>query len=147
MRKNPTVAVVIHMFYPNMAEEILGYIENIPFPADVFISTDNLEIIAERLEGVKGRAEVRIIESRGLDIASRHHGRLTTLALAGNPQRPRSSYITPWDMIRRTPAMPPVPAVLRPLATSMGAIGNVNRLQPAAMRPRLGERVKSTRSG
>ena len=72
--KAPTVAVVIHMFYPNLIEEILGYVKNIPIPADVFVSTDTLEkkaFLDQRLQGVNGRAEVRIIASQGLDIAPR----------------------------------------------------------------------------
>jgi Rhamnan synthesis protein F/Glycosyl transferase family 2 len=70
----PTIAVVIHMFYPGMTGEFLDYVKNMPFPADVFISTDSLEKRADidkQLQGVRGRTEVRIIVSQGLDIAPR----------------------------------------------------------------------------
>ena len=70
----PTVAVVIHMFYPDLAEEFIRYVKNVPFPVDVFISTDSSEkkaLIDKRLGGLNGRTEVRIIASRGLDIAPR----------------------------------------------------------------------------
>jgi glycosyltransferase involved in cell wall biosynthesis len=68
------VAVVIHMFYPDMTEEIMSYVGNIPFPIDVFISTDSSEKkedIVDRLHQNKSRTEVRVVASQGLDIAPR----------------------------------------------------------------------------
>jgi lipopolysaccharide biosynthesis protein len=72
--KAPTVAIVIHMFYPDLTDESLGYVENIPFPADVLISTDTLQkkaYIEERLERIKNRGEVRVTAPQGLDIGLR----------------------------------------------------------------------------
>ena len=66
------VAVIAHLFYVEYAEEIRGYIENIPVPADVFISTDTaakkveLESIFASYAG--GAVEVRITPNKGRDI-------------------------------------------------------------------------------
>jgi lipopolysaccharide biosynthesis protein len=68
------VAVVAHMFYPRMLNEILEYLSNIPFHADIFISTDTHEKrndIASALSHYSnGSVEVQVFENRGRDIAS-----------------------------------------------------------------------------
>lgn len=66
------VAVIAHLFYVEYAEEIRGYIENIPVVADVFISTDTLQKKVE-LEAifesyVGGSVEVRVTPNKGRDI-------------------------------------------------------------------------------
>ncbi|MEH6719914.1 MAG: rhamnan synthesis F family protein [Aurantimonas endophytica] len=69
----PAAAAVIHAYYPDLVPEILRYIRNVPFPIDLFISTDTEEkkaVIEKALEGwVSGSAEVRVFPNRGRDIA------------------------------------------------------------------------------
>jgi len=69
----PTIAVVCHMYYPELLEEFKGYLENIPFSFDLFITTDTEEKRNEIANGltnwIKGYAEVRITTNLGRDIA------------------------------------------------------------------------------
>jgi lipopolysaccharide biosynthesis protein len=67
------VAVVAHIFYPDQSSEIEHYLRNIPFPADLFISTDT-RAKAQKIAQVfrswdKGKAELRLAPNRGRDIA------------------------------------------------------------------------------
>jgi glycosyltransferase involved in cell wall biosynthesis len=74
LKSAPTIVVVIHIFYPTLTDELLGYIENIPFEVDLYISTDNLEkklYIEERMQKFGGRTEVRVTLQQGRDIAPR----------------------------------------------------------------------------
>lgn len=69
----PRLAVIIHMFYEHMTPEFQRYFKNIPFPFDVYISTDTpaKKTIIERFFqgwGV-GEVDVRVTENRGRDIA------------------------------------------------------------------------------
>lgn len=68
-----SVGAVIHAFYPELMAEIRSYLENIPGPVDVFVSTDTeakrraiLEVMAGWTAGV---VEVRLSPNRGRDIA------------------------------------------------------------------------------
>jgi len=67
------VAVLAHIFYPDLCSELLGYINHIPVQADLYISTDTeekREIIKKTLvDYAKGTMEIRIFPNRGRDIA------------------------------------------------------------------------------
>ncbi|MEP6878274.1 MAG: rhamnan synthesis F family protein, partial [Nitrosospira sp.] len=69
----PEVAVICHMFYPEMADEFQGYLTNIPFPFDLLITTDSQEkraiIEIHFSQWKRGKIEVRIAPNRGRDIA------------------------------------------------------------------------------
>lgn len=69
----PSVAVVCHMFYPEMLEELKRYLSNIPFPFDLFITTDSEEkkrnIANGLLDWKNGGVEIRLAPNRGRDIA------------------------------------------------------------------------------
>jgi hypothetical protein len=69
----PRLAVVAHIFYPDLAPEILGYLRNIPWGADIFVSTDTAvkqqEILAAFAGWQGGQVEVRVMPNRGRDIA------------------------------------------------------------------------------
>ncbi|MDM0017560.1 rhamnan synthesis F family protein [Variovorax saccharolyticus] len=67
------IAVVCHLFHADLAVEIASVLRNIPFPFDVFISTDDSEK-KRRIETVfatwtEGKFEVRLVANRGRDIA------------------------------------------------------------------------------
>ena len=69
----PNVAVVCHLYYPELLTEFKSYLVNIPFAFDLFITTDTVEK-KQRIEGElknwqKGLVEIRITENRGRDIA------------------------------------------------------------------------------
>lgn len=69
----PNVAVVCHMYYPEMLDEFKRYLSNIPFPFDLFITTDSEEkkneITTGLLDWNKGAVEIRLAPNRGRDIA------------------------------------------------------------------------------
>ena len=70
---HPKLAVICHLFYENMAPEFQRYLANIPFPFDLFISTDTpakKTTIEGFFENWKyGDIEIRVMENRGRDIA------------------------------------------------------------------------------
>jgi len=67
------VVVVVHCFYTDLLGELLGYIKNIPFNYQLYISTDTFEKkawIVDHLNGLKFKDyDVRIVENRGRDMA------------------------------------------------------------------------------
>jgi GT2 family glycosyltransferase len=69
----PSLAVICHIFHENLTPEIQHYLRNIPFTADVFISTDTAakKAIIERqfASWNGGRVEIRVTDNRGRDIA------------------------------------------------------------------------------
>ncbi len=74
------VAVVAHIFYPELFDEIAGYLENIPVPFGLFITTDTEEkkqqidaaILKSGLEVIE--YEIRATPNRGRDIAPKYIG-------------------------------------------------------------------------
>ena len=69
----PSLAVICHLFHPEMVEEFRAYLNNIPFPADLCISTDTEQKRA-RIAGhfskwERGKVELRVTPNRGRDIA------------------------------------------------------------------------------
>jgi hypothetical protein len=70
---NLRIGVFLHVFYPELGEEIFGYINNIPETCTVFLSTDTAAK-AERLRQIakrclRHRMEIRVLPNRGRDIA------------------------------------------------------------------------------
>jgi hypothetical protein len=73
----PSVAVITHMFYAEMACEILDYIDNIRYSPDLYITTDSIakKIQIERILSARERkAEIRVTPARGRDIGPRMLG-------------------------------------------------------------------------
>lgn len=69
----PSLAVICHMFFDAMAEEFKGYLSNIPFPFDLYITT-NTDEKKQNIESAfrqwkRGNVEVRISQNRGKDVA------------------------------------------------------------------------------
>jgi len=71
----PQMAVVVHLFYEELAHEFRSYLEEMPFGFDLFISTTDLfrkSVIEAAFEGwTRGRVEVRVVPNRGRDVASK----------------------------------------------------------------------------
>ena len=70
---NPHLAVICHIFYEDLTDEFQKYLQNIPFPFDVFISTDTQakkSTIENYFEGwERGTVEIKVTPNRGRDIA------------------------------------------------------------------------------
>ena len=67
-----TLAVVCHLFYPDLAGELRETLTAIPYPVDVFVSTDTdakRRQIADAFATWRGRLEIRLLPNRGRDIA------------------------------------------------------------------------------
>jgi O-antigen biosynthesis protein len=67
------IAVILHLYYVDLATEIADYLSNIRVPFDLFISTDSSEKEADiRQHAVSTMArnvEIRIVPNRGRDMA------------------------------------------------------------------------------
>lgn len=70
---NENVGVVAHIFYPDLAQEMRRYLENIPGRVDLYLSTDSpskRDLIEKAFAGwAAGRLDVRIAPNRGRDVA------------------------------------------------------------------------------
>jgi hypothetical protein len=67
------VAVAMHVFYEDLARELLDYTENVPGPCDIFITTADADKQG-RIEAIvagyrKGAVRIRVAPNRGRDIA------------------------------------------------------------------------------
>ena len=71
--KVPRVAVVLHAFHTALLPEFRAYLDYIPVPADLFVSTDTEQkraaVSACFADWAKGSIEVQVMPNRGRDIA------------------------------------------------------------------------------
>ena len=69
----PRVAVIGHLFYPEIAAELLTYLANIPGDADLYLSTDTeakRALLHAATSGWdRGTVDLRVMPNRGRDIA------------------------------------------------------------------------------
>lgn len=69
----PSICVICHLFYDDLADEMREVLRNIPFKFDLFISTSDEQkrqrILAAFATLNKGEVDVRIAPNRGRDIA------------------------------------------------------------------------------
>lgn len=72
------VAVIIHIFYPELTAKLMNYLENMPLPFGLFISTDS-EAKRDEIVEVISRSSVspietiiRIVPNRGRDVAPKY---------------------------------------------------------------------------
>ena len=67
------IAVVLHAFHADLLDEFRGYLQNIPFGADLFVSTDTEEksklAMACFAGWRQGAVKVRVVPNRGRDVA------------------------------------------------------------------------------
>ena len=68
-----SAAIILHAFHTGLLPEFRAYLEHIPFPADLFVSTDTEDkraIAAACFAGwARGSVAVRVVPNRGRDIA------------------------------------------------------------------------------
>jgi rhamnosyltransferase len=71
---SPRIALVMHLFFPDLVDEMAQYAAAMPDEADIYISTNTEEkkqVILKRFAGVtQGRLEVRVTNNRGRDVSS-----------------------------------------------------------------------------
>ena len=69
----PHIAVICHLHHAELGAEVLSYLRNIPFTADLFVSTDTerkrCDLTALFASWKQGEVEVRMMPNRGRDIA------------------------------------------------------------------------------
>jgi hypothetical protein len=69
----PRIAVMLHAYHIDLLAEFRAYLSQIPFPADLFISTDTeakCEAVSSRFaDWPKGKVEIRQLRNRGRDVA------------------------------------------------------------------------------
>lgn len=72
--KTKKIALVYHVYFPDLLEETYKYVGNMPECADIYITTDTQEkkeLIEKRFEGNKfNKLEVILIENRGRDVSA-----------------------------------------------------------------------------
>ncbi|MGJ0508994.1 MAG: rhamnosyltransferase WsaF family glycosyltransferase [Methylocystis sp.] len=72
------IAVIAHVFYPEILPLLLEKLANINREADLFISTDTeekkLRLAQETRDWAKGSVEIRVVPNRGRDIAAKFIG-------------------------------------------------------------------------
>lgn len=70
----PKIAVVLHLYYEDLAAEFASYLSNIPFPFDLFITTHakaDLELIKKTFSDCRAmnRLEISVCANQGRDVA------------------------------------------------------------------------------
>jgi lipopolysaccharide biosynthesis protein len=106
---NPRVAVVLHLFYLELATEIASYLANIPLPFDLYISTDTKEkkraALAHQLCKLAKHTDIRIVPNRGRDIAPKlitfaaEYGKYDLLLFIHSKQSLFDSALADWRKV------------------------------------------------
>lgn len=72
-RHDQKVAVILHLYYVELADEIFGYLANIPRPCDVLVTVDTeskRDIVKNAAASWdRGQVKVKVFPNRGRDIA------------------------------------------------------------------------------
>jgi predicted HAD superfamily hydrolase len=68
------IAVHLHVFYPEMAPEFAGYLRNMPFAYDLYVSTPDQEARAACKKAFSGlplceKTKIEVVPNRGRDVA------------------------------------------------------------------------------
>lgn len=69
----PRVALVAHVYYMELFDEMLGYITSMPENSDVIVTTDTEEkcnLIQELMASTPYRVETRVVPNRGRDVSA-----------------------------------------------------------------------------
>lgn len=72
------IAIIAHIFYPEITSQLLGYLENLPIPYGLFITTDSDYKRSQILSAISKldihpiEIEIRIVPNRGRDIAPKY---------------------------------------------------------------------------
>ena len=140
----PRIAAVCHLFHPEVAGEVLEHLRNIPFAADVYVSTDTTEKRAA-LEAVfsawtQGSAEVRVMPNRGRDIAPKLvgfrdvHERYGHVLHLHSKRSKHADFLAPWrSYLYRT--LLGSPAVVRSVFEAFERLPQLGMVAPQHFEP------------
>ena len=102
----PRVGVICHLYYTEVAREVLFYLRNLPLPADLFLSTDTpakqAELQATFAAWDNGAVEVRVTPNRGRDIAPKLvgfadvYGRYDLVLHLHSKMSAHAAFLEPW---------------------------------------------------
>ncbi len=102
----PSVAVVLHAFHVELLHEFRAYLDNIPFRADLFVSTDTeakqVAVLACFANWAPGMVETRVVPNRGRDVAPKVvgfasvHDRYEYVLHLHTKQSPHDSRLVGW---------------------------------------------------
>lgn len=102
----PRLAVICHLFYPEMLPEFSALLLNIPFQFDLYITTDTevkrTLILAGLKNWSKGAVEVRLAPNRGRDIAPKLvtcrdvYDRYEFFLHIHSKRSPHADVLSPW---------------------------------------------------
>jgi len=101
----PRLAVICHLFHPEIAAELRGYLANLPGSADLFLSTDTEEKagqIRAAFTGWGGALTLRVLPNRGRDIAPKlvgfvdAHGDHDLVLHLHSKRSDHADFLRPW---------------------------------------------------
>jgi len=102
----PHIAVVLHAFHLDLLPEIRAYLNHIPFPADLFVSTDSMakqQVVEACFSGWNhGTLKVRVLPNCGRDVAPKLvgfatvHNRYEYLLHLHTKHSPHASGLAGW---------------------------------------------------
>ena len=140
----PHVAVVCHMFHPEVAAEAALYMRNLPFPADLKLSTDT-EDKRTALEAVfaswaQGTVEIRVLPNRGRDIAPKlvgfadAHRTYEYVLHLHSKQSKHADFLAPWRTYLYR-ALLGSPAVVRSVFEVFNQVPDLGMVAPQHFEP------------
>jgi GT2 family glycosyltransferase len=141
---SPHVAVVCHMFHPEVAAEAALYMRNLPFPADLKLSTDT-DDKRTALEAVfaswtQGTVEIRVLPNRGRDIAPKlvgfadAHRTYEYVLHLHSKQSKHADFLAPWrTYLYRT--LLGSPAVVRSVFEAFKQVPDLGMVAPQHFEP------------
>lgn len=102
----PRVGVMLHAFHAGLLPEFRAYLDHIPVPTDLFISTDTeakrAAVLACFADWAKGSVEVRVMPNRGRDVAPKlvgfaaEHDRYDYVLHLHTKSSPHDSQLMGW---------------------------------------------------
>jgi hypothetical protein len=142
--ESPPIAAVCHLFHVEVAAELLGYLRNIPYPADVFVSTDTEEkrraLTSILAAWDKGPVEIRVLPNRGRDIAPKLvgfrdvHERYGHVLHLHSKRSLHADFLTPWrSYLYRT--LLGSPAVVRSVFEAFDRLPRLGMAAPQHFEP------------
>ncbi len=140
----PRIAAVCHLFHPEVAAEVLAHLRNIPFPADVFVSTDTEEKRAA-LQSLfaawdQGTAAVRVVPNRGRDIAPKlvgfrdAHERYEYVLHLHSKRSKHADFLAPWRTYLYETLLGS-PATVRSVFEAFGRLPQLGMVAPQHFEP------------
>ncbi len=140
----PHVAVVCHMFHPEVAAEAALYMRNLPFPADLKLSTDTqdkrIALEAVFASWAQGTVDIRVLPNRGRDIAPKlvgfadAHRTYEYVLHLHSKQSKHADFLAPWrTYLYRT--LLGSPAIVRSVFEAFNQVPDLGMVAPQHFEP------------